>query len=283
MGRTGQPVQTLCSKRGMGGLQRHEFEPALLELIGVHLPDDRVTQVICCGMVGARQGWEEVEYIATPCTVPNGNDAKLAATNDPRIKVLILPGLKQTDPADVMRGEETQIAGFLEENHGFNGIICLPGTHTKWVQVDGEKIAGFCTFMTGELFSLLSERSVLRHSISATGWSDENFTVALADALSDPESISAMLFCIRAQSLILDLNPEAARARLSGLLIGMEMAAMGPSLQGQAVAVVGAAGISGVYGAGLEALNLSPVVVNANDVTLHGLCAAHQKIRNSAQ
>jgi len=72
----------------------------------------------------------------------------------------ILPGLKQDKNPDVMRGEETQIAGFLAGNPDFDGVLCLPGTHTKWVHISAKEIVSFQTVMTGELFALLSQNSV---------------------------------------------------------------------------------------------------------------------------
>jgi hypothetical protein len=75
------------------------------------------------------------------------------------------------NPPDVMRGEETQIAGFLAAAPGFDGVLCLPGTHAKWVQISAEEVVSFRTFMTGEMFDLLSAQSVLRHSIA--GGSDD--------------------------------------------------------------------------------------------------------------
>ena len=74
----------------------------------------------------------------------------------------------QTSPPDVMRGEETQIAGYLSKNPDFDGIICLPGTHTKWVHISANEIVSFKTFMTGEIFLSLSERSILKLLCKAT-------------------------------------------------------------------------------------------------------------------
>ena len=116
------------SDRGMGKLAPDQFEPALLDLIAPWLGDG-VTPVIACGMVGARQGWTEAGYGRVPCGALDAAPVR-APTADPRLAVWILPGLSQADPPDVMRGEETQIAGFLSLNPGFDGVICLPGTYS---------------------------------------------------------------------------------------------------------------------------------------------------------
>ena len=92
-------------------------------------------------------------------------------TADPRLDVHILPGLSQAEPPDVMRGEETQIAGMLAATPDFDGLVCLPGTHTKWARVSEGRVTDFRTAMTGELFALVSGHSTLS-SFTAEGWNE---------------------------------------------------------------------------------------------------------------
>ncbi len=103
---------------------------------------------------------------------------------------------------------------------GFDGVLCLPGTHSKWVHLSAGEVVSFQTFMTGEMFALLSEQSVLRHGMAGEGWDEAAFDEGVSDALSRPERIGARLFALRAEGLMSGLVPAAARARLSGLLIG---------------------------------------------------------------
>ncbi len=105
---------TATSDAGMGTLTRDGFEPALLDLIAPWLGPGN-TPVIACGMVGSRQGWAEAPYRAVPCPAQSESLTRVAA-EDRRLDVHIVPGVKQVSPADVMRGEETQIAGFLSQN-----------------------------------------------------------------------------------------------------------------------------------------------------------------------
>ncbi len=142
------------------------------------------------------------------------------------------PACQQDRPADVMRGEETQVAGVLALHPGFDGVICHPGTHSKWVQVSAGEVVSFQTYMTGEIFALLSTQSVLRHSL-AEGWDDAAFDAGVADALQSPEKFAARLFSLRAEFLLHGLTPAKARARLSGLLIGIELAGAKPYWLGQ--------------------------------------------------
>ena len=269
------PVAEAVSDRGMGTLDRAGFEPALLDLIEPWLGQSRML-VVACGMVGSRQGWVEAPYAAVPAR-PLGADMARAAVNDPRLDVRVIPGLKQPAPADVIRGEETQIAGYLAAHPGFDGVLCLPGTHSKWAQISAGEVVSFRTFMTGELFSLLSKHSVLRLTVSE-GWDEAAFAEAVAEAMSRPEALAARLFTLRAESLIAGLDGKAAFSRLSGLLIGAELAAARPYWLGQSVALIGTERLTDAYAAALSAQGLDPVQVDATDATLAGLAAARTLI-----
>jgi len=267
-------VQELRSDKGMGSLRPDEFEPALLDLIDPYL-DDTPRPVICCGMVGARQGWAEAPYAAAPCAPPNAATALHVQAKDARIDVRILPGVMQGAPADVMRGEETQIAGFVAQNPNFAGTLCLPGTHTKWVQISAGEIVSFRTFMTGEIFALLGDQSVLRHGVQGDGWSDDAFAGAVQDAMGSPQQMAARLFGLRAEGLLHDLGQAEAKARLSGFLIGMELAGVRGYWLGQEVALIGDAALTALYGAALTRLGVPCAAYAGGDMTLSGLQAAY--------
>jgi 2-dehydro-3-deoxygalactonokinase len=268
------------SDDGMGGLTRDRFETVLLALIGHWLPPDRPITIIACGMVGSRQGWVEAPYRKVPC-LPLAGPLVAAPTRDLRLSVHVTPGLRQDKPADVMRGEETQIAGFLALNPNWDGVICLPGTHCKWVHVSAGEVVSFQTFLTGEMFALLSEHSVLRHSVA--GWDDAGFSEGVAQGLDRPDRLLARLFSLRAEGLLHGLDAGVARARLSGLLIGAELAAAKPYWLGQRVALVGDAGLSAAYATALQTLAVPVQMANATDVTLAGLNAARALIPQNTE
>jgi len=270
----GSVIARRQSADGMGTLDPAGFESALQALCGDALP----VPVLACGMVGSRQGWAEAPYAAVPCAPPGAEAATAAPTTQAGLSVRILPGVKQVQPADVMRGEETQIAGYLATNPGFDGVICLPGTHTKWAHISAGEIVSFRTAMTGEMFALLSGQSVLRHSMG-TGWDDAAFEAGVDQAISRPEGLAASLFSLRAEGLLHGLDPDAARARLSGLLIGAELASMRPYWLGQQVALIGAESLVQAYATALGAQGV-PVAQapSAEDMTLAGLTAAYTQI-----
>lgn len=269
------------SDAGMGGLARDGFEPALRAVLP-DLPRGRSLPVVICGMAGSRQGWVEAPYVAVPAKPPAGEDAARAPVGRDDLTVFILPGMKQAKPADVMRGEETQVAGFMALNPRFDGVICLPGTHSKWVHVSAGEVVSFRTFLTGEMFALLAGQSVLRHSVAAEGWDDAAFDSAVERGLTRAAGVAGDLFSLRAEALLEGLDTVVARARLSGLLIGMELGAARPYWLGQNVAVLGASGIAGAYARALEAQGLPVLMADADRMTLEGLKAAYQSIKVQA-
>ncbi|MEP5760668.1 MAG: 2-dehydro-3-deoxygalactonokinase [Litoreibacter sp.] len=275
MSDTNGVLDMVTSDKGMMDLERSEFEPHLLSLIEPWLGGE-TTRVIACGMIGARQGWAEVPYRKVP-TIPT-SDLHSITCEDSRLLVQILPGLKQLKHADVMRGEETQIAGFLAGNQNFDGVICLPGTHTKWAHISAGEVVSFQTFMTGELFDLLSCQSILRHSVGTReDWSDAAFAEAVGDALSRPAALGANLFQLRASDLLEGRTLAANRARMSGLLIGMELAAAKPYWLGQEIALVGEPHLNDLYASALTAQGLAPSKHIGDEQTLRGLIAAYQE------
>jgi len=274
-------VTALSSDAGMNSLVQDGFEDALLALIEPHLNAGTITPVICCGMVGARQGWREAPYASVPSAPPDASGALQVASDDPRIAVYILPGMSQAKPADVMRGEETQIAGYIAAKPEFDGVLCLPGTHTKWAHISAGEIVSFATFMTGEMFALLSESSVLRHSVDADGWDESAFDEAVMDALSRPERLAASLFGLRAASLLQGLPPATARARLSGTLIGVELSAARPYWLGREVALIGEERLTTPYANALSAQGVTAACMPADEMTLNGLRRAYSLLKES--
>lgn len=273
MSHDGRVKDTACSDAGMGKLKRDEFEPTLMSLIEPWLRFE-TTQVVVCGMAGARQGWFEAPYVSAPCA-PSSQLVPVPST-DKRLNVGIIPGIKQTKSPDVMRGEETQVAGFLSENPDFDGIVCLPGTHSKWVHISAREVVSFQTFLTGEMFDLLTNHSVLKHSTQSDDWDDESFSTAVNDALSKPERIAADLFRLRADDLLNATPKNTSRARLSGLLIGAELAAARPFWLGQNVALLGAGGIANLYTKALSHVGVTATFHSDQEMTIAGLKLAYE-------
>ena len=280
------PLGSASSEAGMGALAPDAFEPALLELVGGWLDGARTVPVLACGMVGARQGWVEAPYAPVPCP-PVGPAAPVRApTTDPRIECRVVPGLGQGEPADVMRGEETQLGGLLAAEPGFDGVACLPGTHSKWVRLAGGEVRAFRTCMTGELFAALGSATVLRHSVAGDARgdgrdedrNDEAFARAVGETLDAPASLAASLFGLRAADLLHGEPRARLRARLSGLLLGAELAATRHWWTGVEVALVGAPALAARYAGALSIAGGASRTLDADALTLAGLVAAHRRL-----
>ena len=269
---------------GMGSLSAADYEATLLAAVEPWIDrrgrDDPV-DVLVCGMAGARQGWHEAPYAAIPTRL-DGLLAQAVApsTRDRRLRVRIVPGLSSApeanDPVsiggrfDVMRGEETQLLGLLVRENLQDALVCLPGTHSKWVQLTGGVVTNFATHMTGELFALLSEHSILRHSMDRN-WHDEAFV--LGNRAGEFEPLRE-LFGIRASGLLSDPAPGSARAFLSGLLIGAEIdTAIKEDAPVSTVHIVGTGPLADRYAEAVRLHGRDPVLHDGARLAVAGLTA----------
>ena len=210
-------------------------------------------------------------FVPVPVTPASLVPKRSTAPRDPRLLLSIVPGISQNSPPDIMRGEETQVAGFLAQSPGFDGVLCLPGPHTKWVHLSAGEIVSFQTCITGEMFSLLSRHSVLRPAVTATSLDAPAFADAVSDTLSRPERLAQRLFAIRADATLNAVRPEVSRARLSGALIGAELAATRPYWLGQDVVVAGPPALADLYARALSAQGVAARAMDADPLARAGL------------
>jgi 2-dehydro-3-deoxygalactonokinase len=267
---------------GMGGLEPAQFEPRFLQAAEGWLFPNAPAFAVVCGMAGAREGWRDAGYRPVPAHLTGEVHAVKARAGDPRLDVRILPGLRQEVPPDVMRGEETQIAGLLSEEPDYDGLVVLPGTHTKWVRVKANSVQSFSTFMTGELFHLLGTHSILRHSINgADVWDWAQFDDALDEALSNTAGITQRLFGLRARALFKELNPGGVRARISAELIGLEIARQREEAAGCPVTLIGEEHLNSLYVRALARAGIAAKTRSAGTMALAGLTAAWKRLRDA--
>ncbi|WP_291007287.1 2-dehydro-3-deoxygalactonokinase [Hoeflea sp.] len=238
--------------------------------------------VVICGMAGSRQGWVEAGYIDTPADVTT---ISVNATVVPGVarRVIIIPGLavrSLTEP-DVMRGEETQLLGAHLELPG-GERYCMPGTHSKWVSMNGAMVTGFETFMTGELFATISAGTMLVHSTGGEGQVDAQdpaFLTGVRDGWTRPEKTTHHLFSIRAGHLLHDRGIEENRARLSGLLIGAEFAGAGIR-GGEQIGLVASGALQRLYHAALSECGVTVRDIDADVAVRRGLVESWQRFSN---
>lgn len=282
MDASGAVLAQARSAEGMAALTPgpESFTSALVALVGDWLGSG-VTPVVACGMVGARQGWAEAGYRKVP-TAPLEQGALVRApAHDKRLAVHIVGGISQTNPADVMRGEETQIGGLLAQRPEFAGVVALPGTHSKWVQIVEGEVFHFASFMTGELYALLAQNSVLRHSLDPGGYDEAAFLEAFSDSLSRPERFAAKLFTLRAEHLLRGTDPQVAAARLSGALLGLELAGARPYWLGQPIALIADGRHAERYGAALREVGAAATVHDPDACVLGGLRTAYLTLQSA--
>jgi 2-dehydro-3-deoxygalactonokinase len=209
------------------------FELAFDEACGDWLDAQPDVPVIACGMVGSAQGWSEAVYRDTPANVANLGTSLHTLRSLRGVDVHIVPGVIQRSRLpNVMRGEETQVLGVLQNlsnEAGTDLLIGLPGSHSKWVEVADGCILHFDTFMTGEIFAVLSEHSILgRTQQRGAAFDGAAFDHGVQVALSPDGEIGPLstLFSARSLGLTGELSATAQPDYLSGLLIGHELSAL---------------------------------------------------------
>jgi 2-dehydro-3-deoxygalactonokinase len=177
--------------------------------------------LLLAGMIGSNRGWVEAPYV--PC--PADLDSLTAGLVRPSEREAIVPGVSYIgdERADVMRGEEVQllgaaVAGLIPADC----LVCHPGTHNKWVTVTKGRLARFRTVMTGELFNLLREHSILADLLQGEIAPNHAFRAGAHHALSHDDT-QAELFSVRARVLLHTAPREQAASYASGLLIGADV------------------------------------------------------------
>lgn len=242
----GSVLATRSASRGIMTVANGAFAEALEALIGDWL-DAEPEPALMSGMIGSRQGWVEAPYVPCPAA-PEQLAADLVEVRwGTSRRAFICPGLTSADAdgvPDVMRGEEVQIFGALDALAAAGGTaVCHPGTHSKHIAIEGGRIARFTTYMTGEVYAVMRQHSILGRLMEegATDWSAFDQGVARSRQAG---GLLHHLFGARTRVLIGDLPAAAAADYLSGMLIGREIADVGGA---GPVVVIAAAGLSERY------------------------------------
>ena len=240
--------------------------------------------IVMSGMVGSRQGWVEAPYAPCPAGAAEIAAAMTAVATKRIGRVLVIPGLSARDARgapDVMRGEETQILGALAASGRSDGLFVLPGTHSKWARVEGGRIVGFATFMTGEVFAALKDHTLLGRLMAPPNAGDgaaaaDAFAGGLAAsaALERPGDLLHAVFMTRTLGLFDERPAHALADYLSGVLIGAEVVA---GAQGAAHAcIVGSPGLTARYRAAGAALGIALTPAPENCATLGHIALLRQ-------
>ena len=307
----GQPLTILASQMGPGVAQlksqvesqvESNFEQVFFDLAGHWLDKHGPMPVILSGMVGSNIGWHAAPYIDCPAS---GKQivAGRTAFNARGIEFSIISGLRTTNPLgtpDLMRGEELQLLGWMGAVDGPENtlksaqLVVLPGTHNKWALVRGGKIETFVTALTGELYSLLQNHSVLIANTESADFSDDIFMqgVKLATTLESGQLLQA-LFATRSRQVLGELSELHASSYLSGLLIGsdvvgslalMEKKIVGKQIVDKQIAaissivLIGDSALSRCYQLALESVGIKAELRDATEIAVSGYEAIYRAL-----
>ncbi|NQZ10034.1 MAG: 2-dehydro-3-deoxygalactonokinase [Algicola sp.] len=275
----GELIAQKSTDRGVFSFDGEGFEEYLTQQCGEWFNDDAFGQgkVIMSGMIGSRNGWLETDYLRCPVNANTLARAVVSVPNALGLDISLVPGVSyhaSQNSADVMRGEETQIIGVMAQlgikEGAKDGLICLPGTHSKWVTVSDRSITALSTFMTGELFSLLSEQSSLASLCSDSTFNQAAFTAGLVHAQQNGCLLN-QLFTVRAKCLTGLLQPNQSHAFLSGLLIGSEFVEATRSFVGSELILVGNQALLSHYALAARHFGLDCTPLDATKMTIAGL------------
>eukprot|EP00035_Acanthoeca_spectabilis_P034286 m.28167 g.28167 ORF g.28167 m.28167 type:complete len:419 (+) comp6511_c0_seq1:61-1317(+) len=283
----GQVLHTVQGDHGLLKLTKEtreatvaSFEQHLQAAVGKWMESTAGLRIVICGMAGSKQGWVEAPYASCPSSVESLVPYVVSVENSLQWPIFMVPGLTcrfGPSEGDVMRGEETQLLGLITRHKLADATVCLPGTHSKWVTVKDGAIAEFKTFMTGELFSVLSKHSILRYSLDGEGFGDqEEDEAAFLDGVrrghASPEEVTHAMFTVRSRSLLYPEEATAAKlwAYLSGLLIGVELAGA-KVVPKSTVYLIGQESLAARYASALSVLEVTVETVSAEHVAIVGM------------
>jgi 2-dehydro-3-deoxygalactonokinase len=236
--------------------------------------------VVMSGMIGSRQGWKEAPYAQCPAGMKEISAGMVEVRWGSSYSAWIVPGLRCRDAQgvpDVMRGEETQILGALDDVSERSAWVCLPGTHSKWVHLEGGRITRFATFMTGEVFAVMKAHSILGRMMVDTRVDPVAFGSGVLRA-RESGGLLHHLFGVRTRGLLGDLSDDDSAGYLSGLLIGHELTAL-PRLSGT-VYLLGAPQLMRLYTEALKCYGVDTSILDA-DAAVRGLFNLAQMLPRS--
>jgi len=266
----GRLLDGVASDEGMSRVAKDGFEAVLLRMCGPWLAAHPGIPVVMAGMVGSRNGWREVPYVACPAGLADIAAGMTSFEIAGGTRVRIVPGLVVDDVvSDVLRGEETQILGTAHDD----AVVVLPGTHSKWAIVRAGRIETFRTFMTGEVFGLFTRQSVLRLLCEPPADRDAE-RAAFRDGLaaSAAGGILDRAFHARAGVLTGRMAPTDVEPYVSGLLIGSEVAgAIGTAPADLPIVLVAAGVVAANYREAIAAAGRPVTLVDPERAFVDGL------------
>ncbi|MEM5481139.1 2-dehydro-3-deoxygalactonokinase [Pseudoalteromonas fuliginea] len=287
----GMILDTVNGEQGVLSIKNGCLETVLLSYISDWLLEYKMP-IIMAGMVGGAIGWQDTGYVNTPVNLDSMSVSLCKANNKAGLRISIVPGIKyvmENNVCDVMRGEEVQVfgavldveqtAGELSNQTLGETMFCLPGTHSKWVEVAKDTqnktvITSLTTFMTGEMFDLLTKQSILGEgleSLVSTQTDMPSFLKGVGVSQVQSSLLSA-LFSARTLKLDKQLALQNVPSYISGLLIGAELAGIRSKLNDiKHVYLIGNSSLNTLYCEALKELGFTSSILSSATASTKGM------------
>lgn len=272
---------------GASQISSDAFESTLFHSAEDWLQQYPQAPFVLSGMVGSTIGWKDVGYVACPYEIVQrgGYEYFEASGHD----VYIAKGAQCQNlfgAPDVMRGEETELVGLVAREPSYQvgrHLICIPGTHAKWVLIDDGKVLNFTTSLAGEMFDvLLRNRVLLPKTLAKPREMDDSFYQGLKEISDDPGAFMHRIFSVRARQIVDGLKPEEGIQLLSGLIIGADVSAALKVYESHGlsnrIAVIGATRIAARYAKALEFHGRETETYNSSEMSAYGLWSLYDSI-----
>lgn len=271
-----QCIDTVSAHCGLLSVPDRQFDAALLPLIAPWLAQYPNLPLLMAGMVGSQQGWQEVPYVELPAggqRFAQQTAQVVTSWGSPCRIVAGACGVNAFGLPDVMRGEEIQLIGlaalYPQERHR----VILPGTHSKHATLEHDRILHFNTFMTGEIYAVMLNHSLLGKDLPEPCEDNPAFALGVQNAQTAPY-LSNALFSARTLKLGGVINAAQVASYLSGLLIGSELAALSET---QAW-IVGSPALSERYTRAASLLGITLISVDGDSCFIHGMNKIYQSL-----
>lgn len=276
IGREGTLLKKKEAAMGLLQVKSGDFASTLQKILTSWLPSYQKLPIFMAGMVGSANGWFAVDYIKTPSNISKLSNSAFHFELPWGAPATIIPGVLHinnvNNAKDVMRGEEAQILGLMNKCEHNHISVILPGTHSKHVCISEGEITKLSTYMTGELFSIIRQHSILGKDLPAQKFDTDIFNLGVNEGQTD--QLTRTLFQVRTHNLFNKISTSQVESYLSGLLIGNELQAV----KQQSVYLIGSSNICEKYQLACKTLGISSTYYCGDECFLSGMLTLIQHI-----
>lgn len=275
-----QVIASVSKPCGLLAIAKGAFADTLHQHLEPWLEEYGALPVVMAGMVGSQQGWQEVPYVSAPATAHTLRESAFPIATPWGSQAWIIPGVSSASAfglPDVMRGEEVQLMGLYALHPALEHCAILPGTHSKHAQLSRGEITHFSTLMTGELFSLLSQHSLLGRALPEQQDDSAAFVKGVLTAKAGVP-FSHLIFSARTRRLNGELEPSSIHSYLSGLLIGNELSGMSAEKE---CWLVGSPALCERYLCAAKALQIPLRIADGDTCFLQGMAALYSQLQET--